>query len=230
MAEEFIDKRRFISYTRRERTKYEGKFIERHNTGMDTTENQEKTDAFSQDAAERQVRNIALDVFSGNLLESETTSILSAVLSDESTSVTDKLKPIGWTGTQFSRSFSLAEFESCFTPATGLTGIHTNATPRAPSPTAPSKGYRVTSRGKISLGYHHLDVQFPDLAAVWAYVKEQRLEVNEDGLLQIVVDRVLAVLLNASAGSMSKPLAIGDQIGKHSCNLRLQRLAYPMSL
>lgn len=55
-----------------------------------------------------------MDLFNCGLLDSEITSILSAMVSDEPASVKEKLLPIGWNGTQFTRAFTVEEFKSCF--------------------------------------------------------------------------------------------------------------------
>lgn len=55
-----------------------------------------------------------MDLFNCGLLDSEITSILSAMVSDEPASVKEKLLPIGWNGTQFARAFTVDEFKSCF--------------------------------------------------------------------------------------------------------------------
>lgn len=65
-------------------------------------------------ASEQALLATGMELFKSSLLDSEITSILSAIVANESYSVKKKMQHIGWNENQFTRTFTLDEFKACF--------------------------------------------------------------------------------------------------------------------
>ena len=177
----------------------------------------------------------AMELLDSNMMESEVTSILTAIVLEEYEDIQQFLGPLGWSDNGFKRPLSRSDIEL-------LIASHL---PTPPSRTLPplqhfppktsERPIRSYEKPKVVVPSHGLHLILYSVTDVWAYVRRKGLEhkdtTGKTKRKVITLDDVLYILLKATASDdITETVVVGNSLDKELCNTFLQCIDYPVVL